>query len=67
MEQTIKTKENELGLLNQNDLKEQLGLSTNTLYRWKKNKYLPYKQIGRKSYYDINEVREWLNKSNEVR
>lgn len=51
-------------LLSTKQLSELLGVNTNTLSNWRKNKGLPYIQVEKTIRYNRQEVEAWLREQN---
>jgi excisionase family DNA binding protein len=54
----------QMALITVKELAEQLGVSTITIHRWKKEKGLPFKKLGYAVRFDVDEVFEWMEETN---
>jgi predicted DNA-binding transcriptional regulator AlpA len=48
-------------ILTEQQLRKELNLSRSTLYRYKTQLQLPFSKIGAKSFYNVEDVKQFLN------
>lgn len=48
--------------LSPKELSEFTGISIHTIYSWVSQKKIPFIKVGRLVKFEIDEIREWLNK-----
>ena len=52
-------------LLTTDELMKKLKVTRNTLYNWRTEGGMPYKQVGRGIRYEFQAVGEWLEQQND--